>query len=250
MRNLTTFTNRTRPVVAFILLAGLTIFSIPSVRAQESNAPAEVTAPQTSPQNSATNDAEIQRNLKERIMGIVAEQSDPRPDSEKRIKAYVGQVDKVTAESIFLKTNRTQEAIRMSPQRTTILDLAKQTPLQFQEIDLGSWAIVMGVMTDEDVLEARRVLISTTSLLPKPRTILFGTIQKINSLSVTLTRPNQEPLTLKLNRSTRFADKEGNKISVTKIKPDMRIVLAINKDQEATGAATLVRLTQELPAEQ
>lgn len=250
MQIFTTLKHAVRPTIAVLVLAGFVLLRTPYAQAQESNAPAEATTPSSPAQTSPTDDAEIQRNLKERIMGIVAEQSDPRPDSEKRIKAYVGQVDKVTAESIFLKTNRTQEAIRMSPQRTTILDLVKQTPLQFQEIELGSWAIVMGVMTDEDVLEARRVLISSTSLLPKPRTILFGTIQKINSLSVTITRPNQESLTLKLNRSTRFADKEGNKISVTKIKPDMRVVLAINKDQEATGAATLVRLTQELPAEQ
>lgn len=239
-----------RPAVALIAVVGALLMTAAPAWAQMASPVVETEAVPPTTDSSPTNDEEIQKNLKERIMGIVAEQSDPRPDSEKRIKAYVGQVDKVTAESIFLKTNRTQEAIRMSPQRTTILDLARQTPLQFQEIELGSWAIVMGVMTDEDVLEARRVLISTTALIPKPRSILFGTVQKINSVSVTLNRPNQEAITLKLNRSTRFADKEGTKISVTKIKPDMRVVLAITKDQEATGAATLIRLTQELPAEQ
>lgn len=238
---------------ALAFIAMCAVASTVSVRAASPTpSPATETEP-TAPVATATpaaKEEEINRNLKERIMGIVAEQSDPRPEAEKRVKAYVGQVDKVTSESLFLKANRTQEAIRLSPQRTTIVDMAKQTPLQFQEIELGSWAIVMGVMTDDDVLEARRVLISAAPLLPKPKTIFFGSVNKINSSSVTINRIGLEPISMKLNRSTKISDKDGNKVAVSKIKPEMRVVLTISPDQVASGAATLLRLTQELPAEQ
>ena len=218
--------------------------SIPKATSSATTLPQmETTIPTASP-----SEEEINKNLKDRIMGIVAEQSDPRSPAEKSRKALVGQVDKVTAESIFLKTNRTQEAIKLSPQRTAIVDFVKQTPLQYQDIELGSWAVVLGIVTDDDVLEARRILITPTSPIPKPLKVFFGSISKVNSSSITVSVDN-DTKTAKISRTTKISDKDGNKLTTTKLKTDMRVVLAIPEDQLASGSATLIRLTQELPAE-
>lgn len=237
-----------------ILTATVGIFFGVTVPLQAASTPKATGSATTLPQLETTiptaspSEEEINKNLKDRIMGIVAEQSDPRSPAEKSRKALVGQVDKVTAESIFIKTNRTQEAIKLSPQRTTILDFTKQTPLQYQDIELGSWAVVLGVVTDDDVLEARRILITSTSPIPKPLKVFFGSISKINSSSISVTI-NNETTTAKIGRSTKISDKDGNKLATSKLKPDMKVIMAIPEDQIASGSALLIRLTQELPAE-
>jgi hypothetical protein len=168
---------------------------------------------------------EIRDAIKEKVNEI-------KEKIEKR--AYVGTINQITDSTFSVDNFRGKQRVRLT-EETTIVGLNKKE-IKPKELALEDKVIAMGTLGDNEILEAKRVLV-----VPKPkstsakRVVFFGQITKVESKSslLTLTDPknSQMTLTIKVEQATglyaakqktnpKFKDlTEGQKVAVVYPEP-------------------------------
>lgn len=191
-------------------------------------------------QDEAT-DSGTTQNLKKRIEKLVEEKRDQIEGvlSELGVtkRAFIGEVQRVSEESLTVKSKKGTEIISL-----TNVELRKAgKAIAIKDIAVGDWVVVLGIINN-DAFQARRILVSSTSLQPTPKIVEIGTITATDRTTFTLkTRGTEEMLTVTTTKKTAYQDIQGNEIERTDITSETQ-ALVIGQDKGGTKEATLIRV--------
>jgi hypothetical protein len=236
-------------ICALTVALGLAICAPQLLAASPSPSPASKsakasTSPSPSPADPpASADAStVQEDIKNRIQQVI-DQNKTNTSTDHQIKrAIVGQVQKINAESITIKTLHSTETARVADGSTVILSMPSMQAAQEADVELDAYVIAMGFVADDGVVDVHRLLISPLPLFPPDRKIVLGTLQTNTAKSITiLTRDNQQVL-VPLSTKTRYEDTDGNKAGRTDFKLNSSLFVSIENPTSASSAAALVRM--------
>lgn len=212
----------------------------PSPRTSPSPSPRLLTSPTPDTTNDASADAEVQKNIKDRIQQVIDEKKDSAATRIKR--ALVGQVEKINAESITIKTLKGNETAKLLDGKTIMLMLPALQHMEPQDIELNSFVIALGYVDETGAIEVRRLLISPVPLFPTPKEMFVGTVQTVSTKDITvLTRENKEQKIL-LSKTTQYENKDGANTVRTSIKPENEVFVTVVPPVTASSSASLVRV--------
>ncbi|MBI5150987.1 MAG: hypothetical protein HZA34_00245 [Candidatus Pacebacteria bacterium] len=182
------------------------------------------------------------RSAVDRVKEILEETE--QIQNQRKRRALVGMVERVTTESLSLKTLKGEQIIKLLPEKTTILSTPKPQPMQVQDIEIGGYAIVMGYVNSDDVIEARRILVSSTILFPPKKKIVLGTVQNISSSTLTLLTRMQKEEKISLSKKTVYEDKQGESLKRTEVREDDEVLVIFRNADDASASATVVTVLQ------
>jgi len=149
---------------------------------------------------------QIREAVREKVRERVEEtrQSTPR--------AYFGEIKQIGSQEFTLETRREEIRVTVSAE-TKIIGRNKQS-LEFKDLKIGDYCIAMGYLTENKVLEAKRIVI-----IPKPkppvRITAFGRVTDISSEEKILTVKNEKKgltYTVSANEKTFITKKVGKSV--------------------------------------
>jgi hypothetical protein len=186
------------------------------------------------------------QNLRERIEKIVEEKRDQiegvLDELSGKKRGFIGEVQRVTAETITLKTNKGTQILSITD--SLAITKAGKT-IKVEEIAVGDWAIAIGTTVD-DTFEPERLVISSTSLWPPKPVITLGAIEKYSKTSVTVTpRSGASPQTFVIKTTTEYQDMNGDAIKITQL-PVEQAVLVVGVSAQTGDEARVIRLLSPL----
>lgn len=191
--------------------------------------------------NSALPDQEtVTQNIKDRIEKIIDEKSEKAAQSMKK-RAFVGKVSRVTTESLSIETLHGEQHVRVSP-KSTVLLFPKMQVLQLSDIEIGGFAIVMGYINGDDVLEARRILVVQTPLFPPKKKVVIGRVIDLSSTVLSIRLRNNEEEKIPVTRKTIYLDSQGETLKRTEIDDNAEVVAIRLNGDDASASASVVRL--------
>lgn len=184
---------------------------------------------------------ETTQRLRERIGKIVEERRDQiegaLDDLASQRRGFIGEVQRVTSETLSLKTNKGTQIL---PVTNDIRILKAGKVISVDEIAVGDWAIVVGALVD-DALKPHQIVVSSTTLRPKPQTIVLGTVAQVTRTTAAIQpRTGTAATEFNLTRTTRYEDSQGNPLRATDIKADMQ-VLAVGTEGTNGVDALVIR---------
>ncbi len=158
-------------------------------------------------------------------------------------RGFIGQVERVTKESLTITNNKGTEIIPIDEQITL---LKANQKISIDDIAVDDWLVVMGLVID-DVFTPKRILVSTKSLRPKHHLVILGTITGQSPTTITiLSRQNQE-INLKINTQTNYQDQNGDTVLSSDFIEDIQVLVVGNESQN-TKTASLIRSLVSLEA--
>ncbi len=208
-------------------------------------------APSPSPDSKAESvDDLATENVKKRVIENAAAQIRGAIDSIViGKKAVIGEVIRVTGETITIKNNNGQSIIPISKDTKLVRG---NSEIKIDDIAVGSWATVMGAPEKEISFQPSYVLVSTTSLLPKQQLIVLGSIKEITRNSIIVQpRNNENEVEISIVAATDFQDSSGQEIRLADFEEDMAVLLTgfaaetENGKPVASTIRSLAQLSQE-----
>ncbi len=139
---------------------------------------------------------EIRDAIKEKVNEI-------KENIEKR--AYVGTINQITDSTLTLDNFRGKQRVRLTEQ-TTIVSADKKV-IKSKDLAVDNNVIAMGTLGDNEILEAKRVVVTTKpKTTPAKRLVFPGQITKVDSKSSLLTltdfKNSETSLTIKIEAGT------------------------------------------------
>ncbi len=215
----------------FLLVA---VFN-PPVSAQEDTQEEELADP-------ATTEA-----LRDRIEKAVEEKKLNNSDSQANAKTkrgFVGQVERVSSESITFSTIRSNLIVSIGEQ--TQLILANRN-IKIEDISIEDSAVVMGYQ-EKDTFSPLKIIFSQRDLKPKPVFVLIGSLVSIDTNQFTvLCRKESREHQISINNQTKYEDITGETIAQNQLFEDIQIIVAgltevDDTSQEQTKTASIVKV--------
>lgn len=100
--------------------------------------------------------------------------------------ALVGTLESVANGTLTIKT-KTGVSLASVNDDTAYVRLPKSETIAFEDVAIGDYVIAMGFVNGSEVLEAERVVVSSTPPTPSTKQSLVGTVIAINQKTDTLT---------------------------------------------------------------
>lgn len=192
-----------------------------------------------SAQEAASSPATTQK-LKERIEKIVGEKKEQIQGAidelSLRKRGFIGEVQRVTEETITVKNHKGTEIISIHDDMT-ILKAGK--PIAVESIAVGDWLVVIGFIED-DTLIAKRILVSSETLRPLNHVVALGSVVERTSKELTVLTRKGDEVTFAVSTKTAYQDKDGETARATEFTEDMQI-LVIGYETDSGKIATKVR---------
>lgn len=224
-------------VTCFIVLTlmGITTQSAFALIATKSASP-------TATSSGAANEEVIKQNTIDRIQKIIDEKSEKASQALKK-RAFVGKVSRVTTESLSIETLRGEQNVKVSS-KSTVLLFPKMQPLQLSDVEIGGFAIVMGYMNSDDVLDAKRILVVQTPLFPPKKKVFVGRVIDLSATTLSLKLRNNDEEKIAVSKKTKYLNSQGELIKRTDIDDNAEVVaIRLNAD-DASASASVVRLVK------
>lgn len=103
-------------------------------------------------------------------------------------QAYVGKISQISEQSFTLKTLKTDREIKISDQAILVGKGGKK--IEFKDLKIGMFCIAMGYVTDNNTMDARRVVVIDEPKVPN-REVAVGKVTDISSEEKILTVKNE-----------------------------------------------------------
>jgi hypothetical protein len=167
-------------------------------------------------------------------------------------KAYVGKLKTISDATLVLETISGIKQAEVSTE-AAILRISKNTKkaIEFEDLALGETTIAMGYVAENEVLEAKRVLVSETPSEAQKKIAIYGVVQEIDAeenLIQIKELKSEKAMTVSVTRKTDITTKEDEEIKeldLDEIQPESRaLVIAIPvEDEENTFSALRIHIT-------
>lgn len=216
----------------FILVASR--YWLVAVSAQESSSSADV-------------DQQVTESLKKRLEKAAKDETGSVL-GETTKKAYVGTLESMDHSTLTIKTNGGNHQAEIGD-KTKIIGKDKQA-LKTDDLEIGSFLIVMGYTTDKDVLDARRVVVSDKPPAPTYQAyqVKIQSMKK-DTLSVASVENSSSTWQVKITKDTTVTQTyEGNQADITigDLKTSDTLIVLAKTDDKAKE--TLIAAAIHLPS--
>ena len=204
--------------------------------------PTPTVAPSVTPQPSLSPDeaAQVNQNLKEMIDKVVEENKEKVQqlvqEIQKKRKAILGQVVRVSQETITIKSAKGTQILSLGSDTKLIKANKIITP---DRVAVDDWALVLGSIVD-DTFKPEQVFVSSTSLRPNDHVVRVGTIQK-NTATILAIQPrgSQDTLEFKQLKSTKWQDSTGATTSKTNFTSDIQCLVVGYQEKDSFFVVTV-----------
>jgi hypothetical protein len=155
--------------------------------------------------------------------------------------AMIGQVERVTEEALTITT--TQGTVILATDEE--LEIKKSNKdIALDQIGVDDWLLVMGV-TDGTQITPEYIFVSSTTLRPKPHSVVLGTLSEINKSSLSVTsRADGEITNFNISNKTEYQDVDAKDAKLNQFSTDLT-VLGIGYEEvnktETTQVLTTLR---------
>ena len=184
----------------------------------------------------------VTQNIKDRIEKIIDEKSEKASQNVKK-RAFVGKVSRVTTESLSIETLRGEQNVKVSL-KSTVLLFPKMQSLQLSDIEIGGFAIVMGYINSDDVLEAKRILVVQTPLFPMKKKVTIGRVIDLSTTMLSLKLRNNEEEKIPVTKKTVYVDSQGESLKRTEVEDNAEVIVIRPNADDASASASVVRLVK------
>lgn len=220
----------------------------PTVSPKVSPTPSVTPKASVAPASSASAEPTTQK-LRERIERVIEEKREQvkgvLSDISLQRRGFIAEVQRVTAESITIKSNRNTYII---PVENSLVLLKKGQPLAIDDLAVGDWVIAIG-NDDDNTFKPDRLVVSDTSLRGTPKQVTLGTLKTINTAKTQIeieVQIDSSSKTVALTKSTKYEDYQGGALTAKDLKPTLPIVV-ISTQKDTTLTATRVRVIAPIP---
>jgi hypothetical protein len=183
-------------------------------------------SPSPTPTVAPPSDEETTENLKERIDSVLKSRTNQVKgvidEMTLQKRGFIGEVDRVIEKTVTVKNLKGTEILTIDPTVVILRDNKKAT---IDDIAVGDWVIAIGY-TNNQTFTLRRLLVSTTTLMPKTYETVIGTAKTVTKTQLTLTpRTDADPLVYQLNKDTHYEDDQAKTLKQTDIKSDSQYLV-------------------------
>jgi len=176
--------------------------------------------------------ARIEKIVEERrsqIMGALSEIGRTR-------KGFIGEVQRVTAETITIKTNKGPQILPLSKE---VILTKKGKSIAVDNISVGDWAMVIG-MIDDDAFTPELIDISSETLRPKTQKVMIGTITELKKTTMKIKHRSQdEEDGLLITKQSEYLDSEGNDVTLKELETEMQVLVVAQEGSNGMELASL-----------
>lgn len=167
----------------------------------------------------ATTSATTQ-NLRERIERVVDEKREQiqgvLTDLDQRRRGVIGQVERITEESITISNHKGTEIIPLKVDQVPVRLIKAGNEIELTDIAVGDWILSLGLMEDNSFIP-NRILVSSNSLRPTTRSVAIGAIVEVTTSNLSIDQRAGDTITFVTNRNTTYQDLEGEEITRTQL---------------------------------
>lgn len=164
----------------------------------------------------------------EKIKGVIDQLSQQK-------RGFIGQVDRVTEESLTITNSKGTEIIPFNEQ---VALLKSNREISIDDVAVGDWVVVMGLIVD-DAFSPKRILVSSISLRPKNHLVVLGTIIDRSSKEITVLSRKNEEVTLSISTKTAYEDHDGEKASSSEFIEDLQVLIVGDQDDEGKNSSII-----------
>jgi hypothetical protein len=194
--------------------------------------------PSPSPSVAPPSDAQTTQNLKDRIDTVLKSRTDQVKGAIDEMtlhkRGFIGEVERVIEKTITVKNGTGTEVLTIDP---TVVILRDNKKASIDDIAVGDWVIAIGY-TDGQNFTLRRLVVSSTTLMPKTYDSVIGTAQTVSKTQLSLSpRTGTDAITYQLNKTTHYEDAQGATLKVTDLKKDSQYLVISYTDQEQKTAS-------------
>lgn len=195
-----------------------------------------------------TTDPSIKEKVEERLQKVLNEQTD-------RKRGFAGEIRNI-GNTLEIKTKSDTKQLLPSETDLDIVGLKKEK-LAISDLEIGSFVIAMGYLTDQGALDTRRIVV-TAKPKESTRLVVFGTISDLtndgeNILTVTSPKGDEETIyEVETNTNTEIstgAAGENEELKFADLKVDSRVVIigTANAKNALLITATTIHLVPAAP---
>jgi hypothetical protein len=223
------FFQKSTALVLGLVIAGACTSPVLAVTATPSAKPVKASP---SPSVAPPSDAQTTQNLKDRIDSVLKNRADQvkgvLDEMTLKKRGFIGEVERVIEKTVTVKNNKGTEVLSVAPSVVILRDNKKAS---IDDIAVGDWVIAMGYMTNGD-FTLKRLVVSSTTLMPKSYDSVIGTAQTITKTQITLSpRTSAEAITYQINKTTHYENAEGTTLKATDIKKDSQYLIISYTDK-------------------
>lgn len=180
------------------------------------------------------------QNLKERIERVLEEKRDQvkgvLQDLSTHNRGFIGEVQRVSDEAVTIKSAKTTNIFALTDQVTLV---KKGKKISVADISVGDWVLVLG--TNKEDFIPTRLFFSSTTLRPKNKVVMVGTIKSLTKSQVVLIpRSGQAEKTFIINKTTSYQDGAGESLTSKDIDTDIQC-LVIGLETDSGVVAKVIR---------
>lgn len=183
---------------------------------------------------SSSKDEEVKINLKK-----IIQEASKNPNVQKVLgelsqskRGFIGQVNRVTEESLTLTNSKGTEIIAFDE---TVTLLKNNQEISIDEVAVDDWLVVMGLMID-DAFVPKRILVSSESIRPQNHLITMGTIVEQTSKEITVLSRKDEEIKFAISSKTEYQDHDGEVAVSNDFVDDFQVLIVANEDEDGKNA--------------
>ena len=180
----------------------------------------------------SASDTTLTNKIKSRLQETAEEGLDSIKDeleqkaTQPKKKAYIGTIASITADQIELKYKQAAYSIHCSD--TTVFEQSPgKTQLDIDDLEIDDFVIAMGFVTQDEPLDAHRVLIISSPQTPPVRQLISGRIEEIDDSRITV-----DSKTITISSKTNLQIKEVEDATIEDLELDDYLFAIVILDED------------------
>ena len=153
----------------------------------------------------ATDPAE---KIRQEVTRIVQDQEEPEQK-----KAFSGEITDIFNKTIVLETRDGKKTVKVE-QKGLIISNNKE--IDFEDLEIGSWVIAMGYLTETELLSAKRIVVSTKPDKQEKEALMGTIIEAEDKRLIIKTTADNEPAIIVYDETTAIFDYAGDDLELEK----------------------------------
>lgn len=189
---------------------------------------------------SSVPDEEIKENIKDRLEKAIKEK-----DVKVRLKrAWVGTLQSIANHTLTIDTREGPKLASISAE-STFVRLPKRAEVTAEDLEIGSYTIVMGYLDGNQVLSARRVVVQSEPPVTTKRQSHFATSLEYDSAgeSITANLSSRETITLEVEEDTELStaiDSQIKEAEIDDLRKAQRAIIIVKTEKEDEEETTTI----------
>ncbi len=179
--------------------------------------------PSLTPTPSASGTANLNQRIEKALETLASQDT--------ALTGFVGEVTRIAQSSITVKHDDTSTILKIND---TVSFRKKDKKVALPDVSVSNWVTVVGEKS-EDTLVPKLILISDTSLRPKPKLVSIATVQDIKKQQLVFVprdKTQGEQLSFASTKQTKFEALDGTPLKLTDIQKDFTVVVVAQKQKE------------------